>query len=66
LPKIQPKGEKIRRAIKWISENRKEDAKKPFPLLIQQVATLYNLSPKDEDFLISFYDEQVKLESKKF
>ncbi len=52
---IQPKGEKIRQAIKWISEKLQEDEKSPVSTLIQEVGQLYNLSPKDEEFLLSFY-----------
>ncbi len=52
---IQPKGEKIRQAIKWISDKLQEDEKNPVSTLIQEVGQLYNLSPKDEEFLLSFY-----------
>ena len=52
---IQPKGEKVRQAVKWISENRKEDESKSIPLLILEAAGRFNLSPKDEEFLVSFY-----------
>jgi len=53
---IQPKGEKLRQAVKWISENRQEDESRSIPLLIQEAAHQFNLSPKDEDFLRSFYE----------
>jgi hypothetical protein len=55
---IQPKGEKLRRAVKWISENRKEVECKPIPSLIQQASARFNLSPQDEEFLVSFYREE--------
>lgn len=54
---VQPKGEKIRQAVRWISENRIEDESRPLYLLIQEAAQKFNLSPKDEDFLMSFYQE---------
>lgn len=54
---IQPKGEKIRQAIKWISEKCQEDNEKAVYLLIQEAAGLFNLSPKDEMFLTSFYKD---------
>ena len=54
---IQPKGEKLRQAVKWISENRQEDKNMSIPLLIQKAALQFNLSPKDEEFLSSFYEE---------
>ena len=55
---IQPKGEKIRQAVKWISSERLEDEKKEIVLLIQEAALKFNLSPKDEEFLMSFYREK--------
>jgi hypothetical protein len=54
---IQPKGEKLRQAVKWISENRREDESRSLPMLIQEAAQQFNLSPKDEDFLMSFYKD---------
>ncbi|MCK4782832.1 MAG: hypothetical protein KAV87_03705 [Desulfobacteraceae bacterium] len=54
---IQPKGEKLRQAVKWISENRKEDESRSISILIQEAAHQFNLSPKDEEFLMSFYKE---------
>ncbi len=54
---IQPKGEKLRQAVKWISENLREDECRSLYMLIQEAAQQFNLSPKDEDFLMSFYKE---------
>lgn len=54
---IQPKGEKIRQAVKWISEMRKDEECRPIFLLIEQAALQFNLSPKDEEFLRCFYQE---------
>ena len=52
-----PKGEKLRQAVKWISECLKEDEKPAIPLLIEKAALRFNLSPKDEEYLRSFYKE---------
>jgi len=52
---ITPKGENIRQAVKWISDNLKEDENASISALIQKASFKYNLSPKDEIFLISFY-----------
>jgi hypothetical protein len=54
---IQPKGEKLRQAVKWISEQRKEDENRAIYRLIEQASLQFNLSPKEEDFLRSFYEE---------
>ncbi len=56
---IQPKGEKVRQAVKWISEGRLEDEGRSIALLIQEAAGRFNLSPKDEEFLRSFYKSDV-------
>jgi hypothetical protein len=54
---VLPKGEKIRQAVKWISGERLEDENKEILLLIQKASYQFNLSPKEENFLISFYQE---------
>jgi hypothetical protein len=54
---IQPKGEKLRQAVQWISGMRQEDETRPIPELIQGASNQFNLSPKEEEFLRSFYEE---------
>lgn len=54
---IQPKGEKVRQAVRWISENLQEDEKRPIYRLIQDASLRFTLSPKEENFLRSFYEE---------
>ena len=54
---IIPKGENIRRALKWISDNQLEDKKKPVSRLIQEAALKFNLSPNEEAYLENFYRE---------
>ena len=55
---IQPKGEKVRQAVKWIAAERLEDEKKAFSSLIQEAGSRFNLSPKEEEFLRDFYQEK--------
>lgn len=55
---IIPKGEILRQAIKWISGELQGDNPKDIPLLIQDAALRFNLSPKDEEFLVNFYKEE--------
>ena len=54
---IVPKGENLRQALKWISDNRLEDETKSISKLIQEAGLKFNLSPKDEMFLVNFYKE---------
>jgi hypothetical protein len=55
---IQPKGEKLRQAVKWISAERLEDENKALSPFIQEASRRFNLSPKEEAFLRSFYEQE--------
>jgi len=48
---IQPQGDNIRNAVRWISEQRKEDPEASLPRLIEKAGVRFNLSPKDEIYL---------------
>jgi hypothetical protein len=58
---IEPKGERVRQAVKWISEMRKEEEGRSLRTLIGDASQRYNLSPKEEAFLQSFYEEETGL-----
>jgi len=47
---ILPEGELLRRAIRWISENR--GAGRPWVFLVEEAGRRFDLSPLDEDFLM--------------
>ncbi|MBW1804983.1 MAG: hypothetical protein JRJ06_01190 [Deltaproteobacteria bacterium] len=55
---VLPKGETLRQAVKWISCELQEGKNRKIALLIQEAASRYNLSPKDEEFLCAFYEEE--------
>ncbi|MBU0755349.1 MAG: hypothetical protein KJ645_09430, partial [Planctomycetes bacterium] len=55
---VQPQGEDLRNAVRWISESLKEDETASIQKLIQEASFKFNLSPKDEQFLMSFYKKQ--------
>ncbi|MCD6305439.1 MAG: hypothetical protein J7M32_04030 [Deltaproteobacteria bacterium] len=55
---IQPKGEKVRQAVKWIAETRLEDENRSIGGLIEKASARFNLSPKEEMFLKAFYEEK--------
>lgn len=57
---IQPKGQKVRQAVKWISEKCREDEGNEFGVLIEEASLRFNLSPKEEIFLRAFYEEDWK------
>jgi len=48
---IEPQGEELRKAVKWISEERLENPNKKTLQLIEAACLKFNLSPKDADFL---------------
>ncbi|MBW2018147.1 MAG: hypothetical protein JRH13_15600 [Deltaproteobacteria bacterium] len=52
---IQPKGEKIRQAVKWISSEKLEDEGKSLLALVEEAASRFNLSPAEEEYLRDFY-----------
>ena len=51
---IQPEGEALRKAVKWISEERKFKPDKNLLKLIEEACIKFNLSPKDGEFLARF------------
>lgn len=58
---IQPEGDNLRKAVKYISDERKNDFHVNLPALIEKACLMFNLSPKDEDFLFrtSIRDENL-------
>jgi hypothetical protein len=49
---IQPKGEDLKKAVKWISEERKYNPEKEVKKLIEEACMKFDLSPVDADFLL--------------
>ena len=54
---IQPKGEDLRKAVKWISEKRKHEHVEDLNQLVDDACLKFNLSPKDAEFLSRFVTE---------
>jgi hypothetical protein len=57
---IQPKGEDLRRAVKWVSDERQFNPGKESKTLIEEACMKFNLSPKDEEFLLRHLLEKEK------
>ncbi|MDA8088242.1 MAG: hypothetical protein M0Z75_16285 [Nitrospiraceae bacterium] len=55
---IQPEGEQIRKAIRWVSAMREENPKATLFALLQEAAMKFDLSPKDQEFLTHFFTEK--------
>ncbi len=52
---IIPEGEDLHRAIKWISGHLQEEPEQPVKKLVQEAIFKFDLSPRDSEFLISFF-----------
>lgn len=55
---IQPQGDDLRKAVKWISEERKFNPDKAVGELIREASAQFDLSPKDAEFLDRFVREK--------
>lgn len=49
---IQPQGEKLKKAVQWISEARKENPDINLSKLVDKAGLQFDLSPKDSQFLL--------------
>ena len=56
---IQPKGDPIRKAVRWISEERRHDPAVKLNQLIEKAAVEFNLNPKDVVFLTKVVKEEL-------
>ncbi len=48
---IQPEGEDLRRAVKWISEEHKNNPDRKYRSIIEEACLKFNLSPKGAEYL---------------
>jgi len=55
---IQPKSEELRKAVKWIAEERKYSSGKSTGELIEEACLKFDLSPNDAEFLIRCVKEE--------
>ena len=52
---LLPDGDDLRKAVKWVSGKLQENPDQPLQPLVQEAIFTYDLSPKDGEFLISFF-----------
>lgn len=57
---IQPEGEDIRKAIKWVGQERAHFPGKKMAAIIGEACVKFDLSPKDAAFLERFVRENPK------
>jgi len=49
---IQPEGENLRKAVKWISEEEQAGSPKTREQLMEEACLKFNLTPKEAEYLI--------------
>jgi len=54
---IMPEGESIRKAVKWVSDERRRHPEKSMEQLLEQACLKFDLPPKDAEFLRRFLQE---------
>lgn len=55
---IQPEGEQLRKAVKWISDELQFREGAILSKLIEEACFKFDLSPTDADFLLRFFLEE--------
>jgi hypothetical protein len=58
MPTIVPQGEDLRKAVKWISEERQSSPQRKLVKLVEEASIKFDLSPADGEFLFKFFREQ--------
>lgn len=55
---ILPEGEQLRKAVRWISEERQSREDANLAKLINEACIKFDLSPADTEFLLRFFAEE--------
>jgi hypothetical protein len=55
---MQPQGEGLRKAVKWISEMLQQDPGASKMALIEKASLNYDLKPADQEFLMRFFSKK--------
>ena len=55
---VQPQGEALKKAIQWISEQRRKNPDASVGKLANDAALKFDLSPKDSEFLLRFVKQE--------
>lgn len=60
MHELLPEGDDLRRAVKWISGHLQDDPANPLGPLIREATFKFDLSPKDGEFLVRFFDRKTE------
>jgi hypothetical protein len=55
---VQPQGEALKKAIQWVSDERRKSPDTPATKLANTAALQFDLSPKDSEFLMRFVKQE--------
>ncbi|MDP3285970.1 MAG: hypothetical protein Q8M56_16185 [Desulfobacterales bacterium] len=55
---MQPKGDNLRKAVKWISETMKYEPGKSRAKVIQEACEKFDLTPMDSEYLANFLKDK--------
>ena len=55
---VQPEGEDLRKAVKWISEERLYHPGQKLPELIEKACLKFDLSPMDAEYLLNLLKQK--------
>jgi hypothetical protein len=56
---VQPQGDALKKAIEWVSEQRRKSPDTSVTRLADEAALQFDLSPKDSEFLLRFVKKEI-------
>jgi hypothetical protein len=57
---LLPEGEDLRRAVKWVTDNLRENPGRSVQPLVQEAIFRFDVSPRDAEFLIGLFRQEIK------
>ena len=57
MSSIAPRGESLRRAVRFVSDGLREDPERPWGSLVQEASLRFDLDPAEAEYLARFYRE---------
>jgi hypothetical protein len=61
---ILPRGESLRRAVRFVSDRLREEDPPPLAKLVSEATLRFDLKPNEGEYLIQFYREAERLGEK--
>jgi hypothetical protein len=55
MSELEPRGEKMRRAVRWVSAQREERPEARLAKLVDEAVLRFDLSPREAELLLAFY-----------